>query len=440
MPRMDQLREALTQRVAALDEELRLVEAERDEFARDRAELDRRRVRNRRELAGYLLPDVDDDALAGLERRLRYAGLLAIKRQHEALLAASEAERVQLEADPRYLERDVRRVDLDTQEEEIRDSVASFRADREPWEASLHFQELASRGWFAPDYHGGLFDRLRDWRAASLLMAELERGGVAAFDDDDALKARWQALDADSSPVIALAERLAAERADLDALLARHAELVAAPPELFQRMWDALAEAVLDHLSSCPEATRVDLARGDETLATFLKKDAGLAQQMTYLDDVARARVEPVRARLAADIRKISGKIQRLRDKAARGKFVRVTEDDLQSARRIPRAKWQKRRAGFAKTRTRIRDFEDYRRGSFTEDYLWWDLVTRGARADDIAAVTVFHQHHPGWSLAGWADPLAVADPTDRAQAAADIAAFAEADRLSGPDDLLDVS
>ena len=37
--------------------------------------------------------------------------------------------------------------------------------------------------------------------------------------------------------------------------------------------------------------------------------------------------------------------------------------------------------------------------------YLWWDLMTKGARGDDLFEVRDFRQRHPNWNYKSFDDP-----------------------------------
>ncbi len=430
---------AVERRRGAFAEELDRLEFERRQHAADAKVLEQQRERNGQELAGYLLPDLDDEDLLALERKLRYPVLLAEKRKTEARLAELDRERVAIEGSAIYVERAVRRIDYEGQLAEIAEAAASFRRDREVWESSEYFQALYRRGWFRPDYDGGMFDWLRDWRSCSLLMAELEAGFPGqTFPEDEDVKAAWQALDASSQPVLNLERELHAKLAELDALEARYAALLAAPEELYQALWKALATMIVGHLRASPDDVLLRFARGDETLAVFLKKDEGLKRQAAYLRDIVGARIAPQQQRIADEVQKLETRLQKLRYKRARGKYVAVTERDVMNMNNVPRAKWDSRRASFAKTRSRVVEFNAWDRGSFVQDFLWWDLITRGAHGDDLGEVRAFHERHPDWSVASFRDPL---DGTYRsAEDANDLAADAAVDAMMADDTGFDPS
>lgn len=435
---------ALEARVNALGQELEALRRERQAYENDALELDVKLSRNRRELVGYLLPDLDDDDLLRLERRLRYPALRPIKRDYEARLAAVESARRELEKVPEFVEREVRIVDIETQLAEIAEPAQSFRKDREPWESSANFQALLGRGWFEDGYDAGLFDWLRDWRACSLLMEELEQKTGKPFPDDDDVRGRWRALAAASEPVFALEARLGADRKRIEALVARHAELTRAPDELHRELWVALAEAINHHLESCPDALLVELGSGDPALAAFLKKAAGLKAQASYLREVVKTRVDGLIRDFEAERQKLRQKRDKLSYKRARGKYVVITNEQLSAARTLPRDKWEKRRLALAKTRTRIADFEAWDRGAYVTDYLWWDLITKNDPGRDLLAVRAFREAHPNWVLASWVDPLGHGH--DRAADSVDLAADQTADQLADAmagadsDDLFDAS
>gem|GEM_PF-2365410 len=451
---VSQLIDAVNVRRSAFEHEAQRLRDERAAHEKDADALEAQRKRNGEEMAGYLLPDLDDEDLIDLEKRLRYPVLIAEKRKTEVALAELEVERTRLEANPRYAQREVMRIDCEQQLAEIADAAQAFATEREIWEKSEYFQALFKRGWFADDYDGGLFDWLRDWRACSLLMAELEAGYRAAataaegdptgsggreFLEDEDVKAAWNTLFANSEPVLKLQQSLVASLAVMTRLEKRHAELLAAPDAMFQALWRRLADLVIEHLRAVDQELLLALAKQDEALATFLKKDAGLKKQAVYLRQLIVARINPQIARFETEVQKLGKKHEKLRYKRARGKYIAAEASDIAAMRSVPAAKWDARRSSFARTRARVTTFDNWDRGSFVSDYLWWDLVTRGARGDDLYEVRSFHERHPGWSAATFVDPLDRSD-RDLAADANDLAASSTVDSMLADDGLHDAS
>ena len=131
---------------------------------------------------------------------------------------------------------------------------------------------------------------------------------------------------------------------------------------------------------------------------------------------------------LGDEIRKLELKLEKLRYKRARGKYVFVTASDVGSLDSLPYEKWQSRRASYAKTRARLTGFNQWERGSFVQDFLWWDLITRGAHGGDLHEVMHFHQQHPGWSVDSFHDPMGGSHHA--AEHANDLAADAAGDAM----------
>jgi hypothetical protein len=93
-----------------------------------------------------------------------------------------------------------------------------------------------------------------------------------------------------------------------------------------------------------------------------------------------------------------------------RGKRKRYSKSDIQRTRAVKAEKWEKRRMQTRKLRSRIVEFEKYDHGSFVSSYLWWDLITKGARGDDLFEVRNFHERHPGWDYQAFRDPASSSD------------------------------
>jgi len=423
---------AVEERRIAFSNEVQQLDQERLRYGAEVVRLTQARARNALELAGYLLPDLDDEDLLALEKRVAYPVLLGEKHKVEAELAAFDAERQGIEADPRFVEREVRRLDLEQQLAEIIDAYRAFRAERDVWESSDHFGRLRARGWFEPGYDGGLFDWLRDWRACSLLMAQLEkRWPDRKFPDDDDVRTAWRSHFADSEPVFELQRDLEAKRAEIDQLERRHALLLGKPAELYQLLYRKLGELLVEHLRESSEQLRDKLAKDDQVLGNMLKKDEGLKKQAAYLQELTVVRIDAQIQVLQAEMQKLARKDQKLRYKAARGKWVHDSDGAARAMRAIPQAKWDQRRLQHVKTRERVATFDRYDDGALVRDFLWWDLITRGARADDLYEVRTFHATHPGWSVAAFQDSR----QAELAQSSNDLAAAAAVDLMLADDD-----
>ena len=92
--------QAASHKRAFLKKQADALETQAREFDAEVERLRRLRAENRQELAGYLLAEVDDDAIKALEERLRFPALAPIKAEFEAELEAAQSELAALEANP----------------------------------------------------------------------------------------------------------------------------------------------------------------------------------------------------------------------------------------------------------------------------------------------------------------------------------------------------
>jgi len=432
MSQAQQLAAALSERRDALAQEAMALQAE---LVRHTAEADRLEAqveRNRRELAGYLVPDIDDETLGALERRFHYPSLLTNKAAFVAAIAAAEAERAALEADQTFIDREVLRVEAQQTLADVGPSLAEVEATKAPWDTCPRHATLIAAGFYESNPPGGFARKFSFWRQGSFLMAELEKKRVSRFSDLADLRARWQAILADYTALTHAAHDAEETLKQMDGLEARHRHLLAEPADQFKACFEALGRALVDHLLALPEDSLVEFARSDPSLASFLKKDAGLRKQVAYLREIAQVRLQPSIRTLEAEATKADGKASRIFSKLSRGRAVPATTADVQRARSYPRDKWEKRRTSLGKTRERLGGYHDYDRGSFLTTYLWWDVMTHGAHGDDLYEVRTFHERNPGWTPAAFVDPTAVG--LTAAETYRDDAASAFADQLMADD------
>ena len=103
--------------------------------------------------------------------------------------------------------------------------------------------------------------------------------------------------------------------------------------------------------------------------------------------------------------------------------------------RTVKEDKWELNRLKTIKMREKLSRFEKHDRGSCSSDYLWWDLMTGGARADDIYEVREFRERNPNFNYRSYDDPYDTDDHIDSPMddAAEDLALSMSS---SGDDDL----
>lgn len=397
--------DACEYRRSFLQQQLNALQEERQMFDGDSERLSGVAQRVRQELIGYLLPEVSDQHLKSLEQRLSYSGLMSIKEKYNELFQAAERRRAEIEKMDEFLHYDFLIDQAKRNVEDVRPTYESFRQKIALWEKSRWFQQLLKRNYFDLSYTAGWWRRFWDWRAVSHLMSHLKRKGGLLFETPTELKQHYRHLRAEADDVIAAYDRRVGEHDRIEAIKSEHQQLLGAPEHLLSALFQNLGNAIIDHLDACPEEVRIDLARGDKVLNTFLRKQTGLQKQIQYLRELPVTRVDSVVQQLNQEIQSLDAKIKKLKAQQARRKRKYFSEDDIERMRNVKVDKWARRREKNARLRQRIVTFNQYDQGSFVRDYLWWDLITDGALGDDIYEVRDFRTHHPEWDRSRYRDP-----------------------------------
>lgn len=391
MPQSHDLITAASQRRAFLESQLNELRNELRQFDSDVEALAGRHRSNRQELASYLLGEASDRELKSIERRLNYPSLLTIKRRFEAELAEAEKELAALEQDEEAPHTELWISRVDDEIAEIKEVHDRLRVEVDAWRAIAWFTQLEGRGFFRPGYKSGFFGWFGDWRAVSLLMTALEaRSPGTRFATPDAVRDAWRRIDDESQPIFELWDNLMRRKTSLLELQGRYNDLKSAPQRLFAQMYEALGDAIVHHLTGLSDEASTQLAAGDKPLVAFLQKESGISRQMQYLQELKARRLQPVIHSLEQDIRKLDMKIYKARSKARW-----YSQEEINAYYKNDSSKWNKRTGGVRRTRERISAFNNYHKGSFTSDYLWWDVMTSRARADDLYEVSVFRSRHP---------------------------------------------
>jgi hypothetical protein len=396
----DQFLQAIYARRGFLQENRDALQLQLIEYSNEVDRLSKLSQRNDQEMASYLLAEVEDHDLKKLEKKLRYPQLLKIKRQFEAQLQQDQQQKAQMETQHEVVHIDFHLSQVKDELATISDAYQSLKKETDAWFQSPWFVQLHTRGFFNPTYKPGFLDRFHDWRAMSFLMEDLERQHRVDFPTADKVRDTWIKRKDEFEPINELWGDLQQRLRALEHLAQTYKDLCDAPQRLFQQMLDALTAAINQHLDSCPEDLRVELASQDKYLITFLNKKSGLHHQIQYLREIPQVRIQPQLQALDRDLTKLDAKARKVLYKR---RYVSVT--DYEKMRSFDPSKWDKRHASLRDTRTRISSFHKYQKGSFVSDYLWWDVMTGGARGDDLYLVRTFHQRHPHWDHQRWQDP-----------------------------------
>ena len=405
--------QACQYRQSFLREQLHWLHEERNQFGEDAKRLEGASDRIRQEIVGYLVPEVHDQSIVAIEAKLKYPGLTPIKREYDARFQTAERRRVELESmdEIQHYEYQIAQAQQDM--EDVRPAYDKKRAELDPWETSKWFLKLQSQGYFETDYSPGFLRRFFDWRAISFLMAELSKKAGLDFAVPADLVKHYRALRADADTVFDAFNKRAAKRDRIERIKSEYEEILKAPEQLLAELFRALGDATLQHLDACPEDLKLELAKGDQHLNAFLRKETGIRKQIQYLRELAVTRVDARIQQLEQELDKTESKIRKLNMQQRRGKRKRYSQNDISRMRNVKAEKWKRRQVKTAKVRRKVSDFDSYDEGSFASDYLWWDLMTGGAAADDIFEVRDFRHRNPGWDHRRYQDPIVGAGDDD---------------------------
>ena len=434
--------EACNYRKGFLDQQREWLFQERHQYDADAKRLQSELDRVRQEMAGYLIPEVNDEHLAELQKHLECPGLLDIKNDYEKRFDAAERRRVQLETMDEIQHYDERIKSARKLVGELQPRHNELRSEFMHWSGSKWYAQLDRRGYFEKDYWAGFFTRFWDWRAVSFLMADLEKGGAQlSFQTPDELKRHYWKLQEEYKVVMPEYDGRVAQRDRILALKTEHQECVTAPERLLGELYRDLGAAVLDYMNSMPQARRELLASMDPNLNDFLRKEIGIKKQIQYLEILAVSRIDSSAQQVDLERAKIDQKIQKLEMKRRRGKQKWYSQEDIERMRTVKAEKWAKRKMKTEKIRRKITDFNKYDQGSVTDDFLWWDLITNASYGDDIYEVREHRKRFPDWNHRRHRDPWAADDDDDHVDAFMDNAASDLASSMAENDsDLFDPS
>jgi hypothetical protein len=399
--------EACQYRKGFLEEQQAWLYQERHQYDLDVERLEGELDRVRQEMTGYLLPEVNDTHLGELEDAFGFDGLSLIKSDYDNRFAAAERRRVQLEAMDEVANYEQRILSARRLVDEVLPQRNELRSEFMYWSNSKWYAQLDRRGYFEEDYWPSFFNKFWDWRAVSLLMADIERDVEldAPFEDPEHLKRHYRKLQKEYNEVIPMYQDRVAQRDRIQELKDEHHQCVTAPERLLGELYSELGAKIIDSMRLMPQFQREEIASLDPNLNTFMKKELGLKKQVQYLKELRVSRVDANAQRVEQETQKIDRKIHKLEMKRMRGKHKWYSDDDLERMRNVKAEKWAKRRLKTEKIRRKVSEFNKYDKGSIQEDFLWWDLITNRSYGDDIYEVREHRQRFPDWDHRRHRDP-----------------------------------
>lgn len=397
--------DACVYRRGFLEQQQQWLYQERMQYELDVKRLEENLDRVRQEMAGYLIPEVTDAHLTELQQHLECPGLLEIKSDYEKRFDAAERRRVQLESMDEIQNYDQRIKSAKDLVDELTPRRNELRSEFMHWSGSKWYAQLDQRGYFEDGYWPNFFYRFWDWRAVSWLMGDLEKSILVNFEDPDQLKRHYRKLKQEYEVVIPDFQDRVAQRDRIADLKEEHQQCTTAPERLLGELYRDLGGAVLDYMRSMSQARREHLASIDSNLEVFMKKELGIKKQIQYLRELSVARIDSSLQQVEMETTEIDGKIHKLEMKQMRGKQKWYSQEDLERMRTVKAEKWAKRRVKTEKIRRKIFEFGNYDKGSVTDDFLWWDLITNRSYGDDIYEVREHRQRFPDWNFRQHRDP-----------------------------------
>jgi hypothetical protein len=394
----DQFLTAARQQYAWLRDRLNDTERVRQQHEQARGGLAQAQANALNALASLLLPALTPDAV---QRAIDLAGYAPWRAQPPTIAFAAmqrdlESKRVAIEADPLFRNQA---------------ALPQIRQQREAAKAFLdrvdhpRIDRLMELGYGTPQYDVG-FWRLsyhQDHAAASRV---IEAAGGRPF------------------PEIA-AEVMRARQgiAGLDAQIARtgfladeHRKLAERLRALPNQMLNTARKQVTDHVMTVPVATMTRMLQRDQRIHRAYLEASGVSHKLGYLDHLVQRDVFGMRQKLGEEMARLQRDIAKF-SRAKKWNAV-FPVDKFQRRFRDRTPMFQKHWARYDRSYRMVYDYDDYWRARMLEDFLWWELMTRG-RVDGsfIPGCSMWYAAHPGHQ---YVDPRDVdEDPFADAAAAA---------------------
>ncbi len=416
-----------------IEKEKERLKAEHQSYLDDAQAIDQKYEQTLQEMGAYLLPEVTEEALQKLSQQLGDPQIALLKAKMDKAIANSAKQAEELEQHPEIRRYNLVHSELQSEIDLLEPSTQREFEKIKFWQQSEHYQYLADAGYFKPNYRPSLWQRFKNWKHASYLMEELERPVVSCdqnghfqlknvYDVDgemlyprDGSPSRWKLVQLyhfkDAKELKAEHQRTCIDGMEawetlhemknhLQQMEQRKKKLEAlrnAPETELSNLYVELHERIAEQVEHNGEMLLQGTLGRDKFFVAYLKKLSALPKQSSYLRELAARRIAPAISDLSEIQEKTREKIVRTESKVARGKISRLEPHKIQKDVTFDQAKWSKKRGSITHLRQTIVTFEHYDRGSLVGDFLWWDLMTRAARGDDLMEVRDFHKNHPGW-------------------------------------------
>jgi hypothetical protein len=357
---------------------------------RKRGDLQQRRNAARAALAMSVLPNFAPETLLAAAEKL---GLPGIRRAQEQLVdrdAAIEKRLQAIQSDPYYLEKDLRRLRIETKQREI----VPLLSDAKNALAQLNQLEgmtgLLQRGYDTDQYpHRGFLrflnaEYLRDWKNSDRICAAL---GVSKFSE----AARKYHDRTEQVEVLGKSVQIQNEELEQITGLETEQRVLLAEREQLPELTKA---RVGDELYRLIQARGTDDPLVQKAMATV----DGVEHQVRYLEQT-HTKIETDYSQLLERSGKLREEAQRYQSDPYKYRNKTFSRDQL--SKRFGRAtRYSSRVDRYDRVTNTVYVFDDYDRGIGLSDVLWWDLMTDG-RIDGnfIPEVAEYREANPNYAF-----------------------------------------
>jgi hypothetical protein len=395
MPAEQVLSTVAQQREILASERARVAEFTRY-HANEIAKLEAERVDATHDLVQALLPSLEPRVIAWAAEVSGLAGLPSedIPAKVAARRAADAQRLGAIAADPRFANRELLmhpRTGSLTRElaeaEELRQPAVSVI---DTCEQSPRFDRLWQSGYGAPDFSAPFwrYSYWEDHRAANALLAKFP--GKTTFGEvRAAYESAVQTRDTFDAEIARVRETIAA----CDALAREHATLLDEQAHLDERALAITQKRIVQHLLTSDTSLVSQRLQPWPDIRMLFLRASGLAAKIVYLEGIERAHVADV-------LKEVATQEQRLGDVEfrTRRRWAAMPLEKWQKLAIDRRPRYEKRWQRVGKVYGTVHAYDRWDRGSYYDDLLWWDVMTRG-RYDGsyLPDVAAFHEGHPDY-------------------------------------------
>ena len=218
--------------------------------------------------------------------------------------------------------------------------------------------------------------------------------GATSFYD---VRKRYDSMQSDLAIFTHELQLLRAKVTACETLLREHITLVDEYQTLDARALEHTRRRMVEHLLSADasQVTQHLRTHAKSALLLLFLRASGVTAKIAYLDQMLQVKLTEMRQDADVQLQKLNAAEARTRKRWApmlRDKFDKLAQD------RRPRheQRWQR----LQRTYSAVSSYDRYDRGRYYEQFLWWDLMTRG-RYDGsyIDEVSAFHHANPSYAF-----------------------------------------